>query len=233
MKKSFGILNALWLAAMCVGTYCYFTVDDLPMKAICSGGFALLGILNLIYAFKTKAAIKFAAVMASGLIVAMLGDIAIDRNFIVGAALFAGGHICYFCGQCTLIKGGRTDLIAASALFAATASFLLFCPLLAFPDAVMQGVCIGYALLISLMTGKSISNFLRCKNRLTAILAAGCVLFFFSDLMLVLDWFTEAGRITGILCMSTYYPAEYLLAFSIYGAATEQKTKALRFISKT
>lgn len=35
-----------------------------------------------------------------------------------------------------------------------------------------------YALIISLRAGKSISNFLREKNTVTAILMVGCVLFF-------------------------------------------------------
>lgn len=47
----------------------------------------------------------------------------------------------------------------------------------------------------------------------------GSILFFFSDLMLVFDWFLSMGRIAGILCMSTYYPAQCLFAFSVYYAA--------------
>ena len=71
-----------------------------------------------------------------------------------------------------------------------------------------------YALIISLMVGKAISNFVKERTVLTATVLVGSILFFFSDLMLVFDWFMGIGRIAALLCMSTYYPAECILAFS-------------------
>ena len=64
------------------------------------------------------------------------------------------------------------------------------------------------------MLGKAIGNFIREKNTVNGTIALASVLFFFSDLMLVFDWFAGGGRITGLLCMGTYYPAECLLAIS-------------------
>ena len=108
----------------------------------------------------------------------------------------------------------RRDLLIGGVIFACVGAFVLFCPLLDFPDTVMQTVCVVYALIISLMLGKAISNFIGERNPVTAVILAGSTLFFFSDLMLVFDWFMGIGRIVGLLCMSTYYPAECLLAFS-------------------
>ena len=79
----------------------------------------------------------------------------------------------------------------------------------------MQIVCLVYALIISLMVGKAISNFVKERTVLTATVLVGSILFFFfSDLMLVFDWFMGIGRIAALLCMSTYSPAECILAFS-------------------
>lgn len=219
MKKTIGIVNWLLIGALCVGNYFYHTIGGLTIKSVCSGIFALTGLVNLCYIAKAnRSRLTFAIPMAVGLILAMLGDITIGFDFIVGAAFFAGGHVCYFAAQCVLMKLKKRDLICSGLIFVCAAVFLLLYPGLSFPGNVIKGVCVVYALIISLMAGKAISNFLREKNLLTAILLAGCLLFFFSDLMLVLNWFMDTGRITSILCMATYYPAECLLAYSVYKA---------------
>lgn len=64
--------------------------------------------------------------------------------------------------------------------------------------------------------GKAICNFIRKPNALTAILAFGSMLFFLSDLMLVFDLFIGIWDWTGNLCMATYYPAQCLLAYTIF-----------------
>lgn len=224
MRKGFGAANLLLMAAVFVGNYFYFTVGGLTIKSVCSAGFALIGLVNLVYTARSKGDLKFAVPMSVGLLLAMLGDIVISDDFILGAVLFAGGHVCYYAAQCVFMKVKKQDLLVSALLFAGAGAFLLLCPLLSFPDGTIQAMCLGYALIISLMAGKAVSDFLREKNLLTAVLAAGCVLFFFSDLMLVFDWFMDAGRIAGVLCMSTYYPAECLLAVSVYlKAAGETK----------
>lgn len=223
MKKLFLILNVIFATGVFAGNYFYLTEGGLLIKSFCSGGFALLGIINLVYTVLTKKRnIKFAVAMSVGLILAMLGDIFLGFDFIVGASLFAGGHICYFVGQSFLKKPRIKDLATAGIIFLCAGSFILFCPLLTFDTPVMKWVCLAYAMIISLMVGKSISNVSTEQSVLTAVLAVGCVLFFFSDLMLVFDWFMNGGRITGILCMSTYYPAEVMLAWSVFLSANKK-----------
>ena len=87
----------------------------------------------------------------------------------------------------------------------------------------MQIVCLVYALIISLMVGKAVGNCIRTPSLLTVVILAGSILFFFSDLMLVFDWFADGGRISGLLCMGTYYPAECLLAISGLISVTAKK----------
>ena len=51
---------------------------------------------------------------------------------------------------------------------------------------------------------------------------AGSVLFWFSDLMLLIDMFGTPSRMTWILCSYSYWPAQNLLAHALYHAKAEQ-----------
>lgn len=213
-KKIILGVNVALILAVFVGNYFYHTVGGLLIKTLCSGGFALIGLLNLAYAELTEKEKNFPVSMAIGLFLAMLGDVAINLNFVIGAALFALGHVCYFVSYCLLAKLKKTDLFVCGGIFLCTALFLLLCPLLDFGDAVKKVVCFVYALIISLMAGKAIANFFRRRDLLTLVLLVGSILFFFSDLMLLFNMFMGAGKWASTLCMATYYPAECSLAFS-------------------
>ena len=66
------------------------------------------------------------------------------------------------------------------------------------------------------MLGKAMANLICQVNAVNALISAGSLLFFFSDLMLVLNWFVRVGKWAGNACMGTYYPALCILAFSMY-----------------
>lgn len=164
-KTLFSFLNLLFVTAVFVGNYFYLSEFGMLKKAFCSGGFALLGLVNLLYAFLQRTNNKkFCISMAVGLVLAMLGDIVLNYDFIIGAALFASGHICYLIAYCLSLKLTWKDMIPSAVLFVCAAAFILFCPHLEFGEPIMRYVCLVYALVISLMTGKSFSNFLREKN---------------------------------------------------------------------
>lgn len=210
-------LNICVISLICILNYFYQSNGfDFTLKRTCSGLFASLGIANLIYAWKTKEGNrKFYIFMALGLVFAFLGDYLIGYDFIVGAATFALGHVFFVIAYCFLQKMQKLDLTVSGALFACCLIFLLFCPLLSFDVPVFRIVCIVYALIISTMLGKAIGNFVREKNAFTGTIAAASALFFFSDLMLVFDWFIGLWSWTDHACMGTYYPALCLLAFSM------------------
>ena len=65
------------------------------------------------------------------------------------------------------------------------------------------------------MLGKAIGNLIHAPCLYTATVAVASGLFFFSDLMLVLDWFIGLWSWTDHACMGTYYPALCLLALSM------------------
>ena len=210
-------LNVCLITLICILNYFYQSNGfDFTLKCVCSGLFAALGVANLVYARKTKETHgKFYIFMALGLVFAFLGDYLIGYDFIVGAATFALGHVFFVIAYCFLQKMQKLDLTVSGALFACCLIFLLFCPLLSFDVPVFRIVCIVYALIISTMLGKAIGNFVREKNTFTGTIAAASSLFFFSDLMLVFDWFIGLWSWTDHACMGTYYPALCLLAFSM------------------
>lgn len=210
-------LNVLLVCAVFVLNYFYQANGfDFALKCICSGGFALLGLLNLGYALSTRQPQKrFYFAMALGLLLAMSGDVIIGYSFIFGAAVFALGHICFAVAYCMMQKVRILDLAIGGTLFAGATAFLLFCPLLSFDVPVFRTVCIVYALIISAMLGKAIGNVIRKRTRLYGVIALASALFFFSDLMLVLDWFIGLWDWTSEACMGTYYPALCLLAVSM------------------
>ena len=107
MKKIFYIINAVIFAAVSVGNYFYLTEGGLWLKSLCSGGFALMGFVNLAYAlFDKQKDIRFHLTMSLGLILAMLGDIVIGDSFVFGAGLFALGHVCFLISYCFIEKMG-------------------------------------------------------------------------------------------------------------------------------
>lgn len=220
MKKSQKILlavNVLIVSAILVLNYFYQSNGfDFTLKCVCSGLFALLGVINLVFALiDKKDNKKFYIGMSAGLVLAFLGDYLIGKDFIVGAATFALGHVCFVVAYCFMQKIQKLDYVISGTLFLGCLIFLLFCPLLTFEVALFRIVCIIYALIISTMLGKAIGNFIREKNTVNGTIAAASVLFFFSDLMLVFDWFIGLWSWTDHACMGTYYPAFCLLAFSM------------------
>ncbi|MBQ8404652.1 MAG: lysoplasmalogenase [Clostridia bacterium] len=217
LSKAVFVINVLIIAAIFVLNYFYQSNGfDFTLKCICSGGFALLGLINLAYAAVSKQKnMKFFAAMAAGLVLAMLGDVIIGYSFIFGAAIFALGHVFFVVAYCFLRKIGKTELIISGTVFALAALFLLFFPLLSFDEPIFRVVCIVYALIISCMLGKAVANFVCERTPFYAIIALASFLFFFSDLMLVFDWFIGLWDWTNEACMGTYYPALCLLAFSM------------------
>ena len=220
MKKTEKIMlsvNASAVIAIFVMNYIYQSNGfDFTWKCICSASFALLGVVNLVYGLVIGAeSKKFYIAMAAGLVLAFLGDVLIGYDFIVGAGTFALGHICFVIAYCFVQKMQWLDYAVSGGLFLGCLLFLLLCPLLTFEVPLFRIVCIVYALIISTMLGKAIGNFVRERTLVNGTTAFASALFFFSDLMLVFDWFIGLWSWTDHACMGTYYPALCLLAFSM------------------
>ena len=223
INKPITAINLLFLIAIMVGDVFFIIYDDFWVKTITSLAFVLLGAINLIYAIKKqKSNLNFCIIMLIGLFFAMLGDVLLEIDFIIGAALFAVGHVFYFIAYCFLEKFSWWDLLAGAIIFIPSLMFILFAPILEFDSLMMKILVIAYALIISLMLGKATSNFIRNRNVLNFILFLGSFLFFFSDLMLLLRNFAHMSVVVKILCLVTYYIAEWLLASSLLFTKTKK-----------
>ena len=217
-SKSALVLNLLIIAAIFVLNYFYQSKHfDYTLKCICSASFALLGLINLGFAIGTgQKNIKFFALMAIALVLAMLGDVLINKSFVLGAAVFALGHVGFVIAYSFLQGFNLRDAFIGGAIFVAAAAFLLLAPFFNFGSEIFKWICISYAFIISMMLGKAIANLICMPNAVNALIAAGSFLFFFSDLMLVLAWFGGFPGWTNNACMAAYYPALCILAFSMH-----------------
>ena len=65
------------------------------------------------------------------------------------------------------------------------------------------------------MLGKAIGNFIREKNLANGIIAPASVLFFFSDLMPLFDWFIGLWSWIDHACTETYCPALCFLGLAM------------------
>ena len=210
------IFNIVMAALLIAADVCYIVFNTLLIKSIASLIFVVIGFINLLYLSKIKKVKNIAAyLLFVGLCFACLGDIFLEIHFITGAALFAVGHVFYFVSYCKLINFKWTDLLFSALIFIPSLLIILFVPIFDFGGILMQVVCCVYALVISLMVGKAVSNFIKEKSVLNLIILIGSVLFFFSDFMLLFNVFSNLSRVFGVLCLATYYPAEFMLAYSI------------------
>ena len=222
MKKSLLFSNIIIALLILLGDIIYMFVNGgLLVKTLTSLGFVLLGILNLWYLFKNEnnKYRKFAIFMLVGLVFAFGGDVMLEIVFELGAGLFAIGHVFYFIAYCTLIKFRWLDLIPAFIIIIPVVLFIVFSPLFDFGGMLMEMVVIIYAIIISFMVDKAISNLIQNRNYLNIIIMIGSFLFMFSDFMLLFSNFAKVSRVFGVLCLSTYYPGQIVLAIAILFAS--------------
>ena len=185
-------------------------------KTIPSVLFVLCGVLNFIYVFKLEQRNKvFKYLMLIGLIFACLGDIVLIDYFVIGAILFAIGHIFFFISYSVLQKIKLRDISIALGILVVSLIVILVPQIFDFGE--MLPVVIVYAFIISFMLGKAISNVIEKEYRFENIwIMIGSILFFLSDLMLLFNVFTDISIVFDIICLILYYPAEFILASSIY-----------------
>lgn len=218
MKKTVALLNLLLFAGMIGLDILFITDPALWLKGSASACFTAVALVNLAYCFKNGAKKTFPVLMAIGCIVAMAGDVVIYNTaeiwFISGAALFAVAHVLYVAAYYTVCGFCPVDLIVSAIIFVPSGLFITLAPIFDFGGALMETVCVVYALILSLMVGKALAD-LRQKTAFSVVIAVGSVLFFVSDLMLLINMFSSVHVLPRILCLATYYPAQFLLAFSL------------------
>lgn len=212
-RKMILSLNIQLIAAVMVGAILYDRDGGTTLKGITSAGFALVGVLNLMAYPRQAKPDVYALRMVLGLFLCAAADVALNKEFTTGVALFILGHVCYLWAGIRRQGVKWQDLLPSGALFAGATALLIFYPF-DFPQG-LQGLFLIYALAISLMTGKAVSNFLREKGLHSLLVMAGALLFFLSDVFLVLIHFSDTFT-PDTACLLTYYPAQCILAHSLY-----------------
>ncbi len=216
MSKTLKIINIVFAILIAIGDVFYITGDNVWVKGLTSALFVVLGTINLVYAIKNKTSnLKFCIIILVGLFFAMLGDILLEIEFIVGAILFAVGHVFFFVSYLQLVRFKWKDLLCALIIAIPSILIITLVPIFNFGGVLMEIVCVCYAVIISCMVGKAVSNYITVRSSLHLIILIGSALFFFSDLMLLFNVFGHVGKVFGVLCLLTYYPAEFILAYSI------------------
>lgn len=226
-KKDYFLIGNLVLALLIwTGDCLYLRYDELWIKSATSALFVVIGIINLyFYLSHRDKPLKFPILMLTGLTFAMLGDIILEIEFIVGAALFAVGHIFYFVSYAMLEKPKWTDFIYGACIFIPAVLLITLAPIFKFGGAMLEILCCVYAAIISCMVGKAASDFVRVRSKLNLVILLGSALFFISDLMLLFNVFSSVPY-TGAICLATYYPAEILLGFSIFVYASAKNSES-------
>ena len=158
--------------------------------------------------------------MLIGLFFAMLGDILLEIQFMVGAGFFAIGHILFIVAYYFVERFHWLDLLIGGILALTSALIVTLVPIFDFGSLMLEILIVFYAIIISFMLGKAVSNLIRKRNILNLMIMIGSFLFFFSDLMLLLGIFGNID--VSVLCLATYYPATTILALSLMFAKREE-----------
>lgn len=216
MNKNFYYANILLAICSISCLVIYDIFGGLWLKGVTSSWFVLLGLVNVLYAYKVKYSNKkFILLMFTGLVFGMLADVLLGINFIVGVLFFGLGHILYLLAYYTIHPFHKSELFGILPLSFLAAFVIIGTPFISVPTS-LQYALIGYGIIISCMLSKAISNYRKEKTIGFLLIAIGSILFYFSDLMLLLDMFGTPSRLLWILCSYSYWPAQTLLAHSLY-----------------
>lgn len=210
-------INIILFVFTVIGGLCYDLISaDLITKSCASGCFVLLGGINLVYGICRKWKYRSVAwILMAGLAAGFLADVALEIDFIQGAAVFAVGHILYLAAYCILLPVKPSDFIPGAILCIFVIAAMVLLPVFDFGGSLMQAVAIVYAVLISAMWSKAHSNFRKAPCKFTKWLAMGSFLFLFSDFALLIARFTPVPGFVSSFCVNAYYPGQAVLACSL------------------
>ncbi len=225
MSKKVLVFNSIAQPILFTVAVLYMVFSGLWLKGVTSAIFVIIALVNLYLVQQEGETIggRFKLFMCIGLGVCFLADILLNIWFIVGALVFAIGHVFYFLAYNELGKTTLKDLFFALGVAIPSVIVLVLYP---FDYQGLFVVIVFYALIISCMVGKSISlMFYGSGSRFSRIIImVGSILFFVSDLALLFNVFGNGGVVADNICLLTYYPAQGLLALSVYLASRKGQT---------
>lgn len=222
-------VNIVLLACAFMCLVCYDTWGSLWLKGVTSSWFVLLGGVNLWAVRKAqRKQLRFFVLMEAGLFCGMCADVLLGVSFLVGIGVFALGHILYLLAFYSLGKSSLRDLWFILPLSLISIFLIVGTPWITVEDPTMKKLLLGYAVIISAMTGKAVSNLSQKPCLYRWLLMIGSVLFWFSDLVLAIDMFGQPNQLLRLLCTYSYWPAQNILAHSLLhtGICMERESSA-------
>jgi uncharacterized membrane protein YhhN len=228
MLKKFRNANIALLVCAMTCLVCYDIFRGVWLKGFTSSWFMLLGFVNLVFAKKADINnIKPVYFIFTGLFLGMCADVLLALFFELGIAAFALGHVMYLAAFYTLEKPRKTDFLIAVPVALLPVYVITCTPFITIEDKFIKIFLIVYAVIISFMLSKAVSNFIAEKSVARFIIAVSSLLFWFSDLMLAIDMFGTPSRLVWILCSYSYWPAQNLIAHSLFYFTKEQKRQKI------
>lgn len=225
-KKTFHRANLLLLGCAMICLVCYDIFGGLWLKGTTSAWFVLLGFCNLIYGQRMGLKKnRFLILIQLGLIFGMCADVLLGMVFVLGILAFAAGHVCYLVAFYSLEKFNRKDLFLILPLAVVSVFVVTGTPYIQVEDPMLKKLLVGYAVIIACMLGKAGSNLMQRRSVHARLVFLASAMFWFSDLMLAVDMFGTSSRLTWILCSYVYWPAQNLLAYSMYHFVSELRAK--------
>lgn len=226
MKQTYKIINIAIFICAIICLICYDIFGGLWLKGFTSSWFVILGLVNLVYARKMQIKqYRFLLLIEVGLLFGMCADVLLAVAFIMGILFFALGHVMYVIAFYALEKFCKRDLLLLIPIVAVSLYVVSGTPYIQIEDPVLKKLLLGYAVIIACMLGKAISNFITKKSISRGLMLLGCAMFWFSDVMLAMDMFGESSRLTWVLCSYNYWPAQCILAFSLFYFINESHSK--------
>lgn len=208
-------LNIILFAIMLIFDFVYIFTEELLFKIITSSLFISLGLINFTQCIKNKKDLKFPICMLTALIYAMIGDVLLEVNLDIGVIAFAVAQIFYCTSYSKLNTFVRRDFLYSFIISITTLISIVFILReVIFNDISMFILGSMYIIILSSMLGKSISNVIREHSSVNIVIVIGAILFFISDMCLILNMYVGLSFFRYI-CLITYYLAQFLLAFSL------------------
>jgi uncharacterized membrane protein YhhN len=162
--------------------------------------------------------VKYGWLIGVGLIFSAAGDITLDVHslgFLFGMCLFAMAHIIYIICFTVSIRFNPARFISAFVFICCIAILIWrLSQSSGLSDPLLRWMVYTYTMIITLMV---VTAFF--YNTYSIIIPAGAVIFAISDSMIAWNRFILPIQNSGILIMSTYYMAQYMIMFGYLKSA--------------
>ena len=156
-----------------------------------------------------------------GLLFSCIGDgyLVFPEYFLFGVAAFTIAQAIYvtlFSGRLVVLMDLSTEEVVA-ALGVAVVSALLFAAVMRKMGSRMLLPAAIYAVLISMMLWSALVQANRNLSQLTLLGAVGALMFYLSDMLLIVNKWSVSVPFANVFIMATYYAGQLLITSSVLG----------------